>query len=182
MLYWETACHSTRACACVCICAYLLISSTRLLRVRLQAEQRISCFKPHRRKKAGERGRERVWKIKLAPKDNYWTNVSEEGKPRVSRWCTGYTPMLPSPRSVIMPRNAAWGCTVGNCCPASQILVITFNVSFYGLKIYWRRRKDTVYFTVSLLCSLVPGKKREEINISSVFFTECFLSISFCPD
>lgn len=62
---------------------------------------------------------------------------------------------------------------MGNCCPASQILVIAFNGLFYGLKIYWRRRKNTVYL-ISLLCSLVPGKKMKEFNISAVFFTVSF--------
>lgn len=110
-----------------------------------------------------------------------WTNVSQEGKPRVPRQWRGYTPKPPSPRSVIMPRSAAWGCAVGNCCPASHILVITFNGLFYWLIIYWGRGEDTVYFVRSLLCTLVPGKKIEEFNASSVFFTEYFLSISFCP-
>lgn len=43
-------------------------------------------------------------------------------------------------------------------------------ILLYGLKTYWRRRKYLICFLIDLLCSLVPGKKTEEINIISIFY------------
>lgn len=92
---------------CVCICAQLLSPATRLFRDVQQAELRMAQLKPQRRKQAGEKGRQGVWKISLDPKGDYWnqcfsrvkaTGAKAKGTkvPRI-----GYKPKLPSPRSVI---------------------------------------------------------------------------------
>lgn len=94
--YAGKLCVTTPVCVCMCVCAYvharmcMCVFCVSLLISPI--EQRTSHFKSYRAEKAEERGRERVWKGKVAPKNKCIfkyipSDVSQGGKSKgLSQW------------------------------------------------------------------------------------------------
>lgn len=171
-------------CVCVCICAQLTLcphlpqGSSGVYRSQSRGYHIWSHREENRQGRGEGKGRGVKIRIRLDPKGDYWNQCFSTVKATGAKAMDRVQTQAAQPQKLYNTQVCSMGTHYAELL---SYFSDPLNGLFYGLKIYWTRRKYLICFIISLLHSLVPGKKTEEINISSVFLTKSLLPISFCP-